>query len=279
MYPKTKNCHDSDDPDALARCTSRRVYEVGAKVLDSIPEVVKVHTLIDLGSLPRIMASCDALVKTDGSGGTPHSPSDFGSCHCLHCTAGQHLLCHAGSILRIIEAKHRFPFVMPQSGFGQFTYMGRSRGPQAQVSCEQFAQCQLQMLVLDVDICDLISYSLGSSKIFRIRRDNKWLAMALEILAHINSTYMQPGKQPKADALMDDKAALHKSFVASTIAAMHRLARQPALEVKSSLNQAAMQPYFLDGAAPQDKSRQYVGKHTHSPGMVPLLSSNRQKDT
>ena len=158
---------------------------------------------------------------------------------------------------------------MPQSGFGQFTYMSRLRGPQAQVSCEQFAQCQLQMLVLDVDICDLILYSLGSSNVFRIRRDNKWLAMALEILAHINSTYIQPGKQPKADALMDDKAALHKSFMATTKAAMHRLARQPALEVKSSLNQAALQPCFLDGAAPQDKSRQYVGKHEHSPGMVP----------
>ena len=79
-----------------------------AKVLDSIPEAVKVHTLVDFGSLPRIMAS-DALVKDEDSGGTPHSPSGHGSCHCLHCTAFQHLLCHAGSILRIIEARTAFP--------------------------------------------------------------------------------------------------------------------------------------------------------------------------
>ena len=269
MYPTTKSCHDPEEHHAVVRCSSRRVYEVGAKVLDSIPEAVQVHTLVGFGSLPRIMASCDALVKDEGSGGALHSPHDDSSCHCLHCTAHQHLLCHAGSILRIIEAKHRFPFVMPQSSAGLFTYMGRSRGPQGQVSCEQFAQCQLQMLVMDVDTCDLISYSLGSSKIFRIRRDNKWLAMALEILAHMSSTYMQPGKQPKADALMDDKAALHKSFVATTKATMHRLARQPVLDVKSTVNQAAMQPYFLDGVAPHDKNRQSVGEEKHSPGTVP----------
>ena len=62
-------------------------YEVGTKVLDSIPEAVKVQMLVDFGSLPRIMASYDALVKDEGSGGTPHSPSGHGSCHCLHCTA------------------------------------------------------------------------------------------------------------------------------------------------------------------------------------------------
>lgn len=171
--------------------------------------------------------------------------------------------------MRIIEAKHRFPFVMPQSGVGQFTYMGRSRGPQAQINCEQFAQCQLQMLVMDVDACDLISYSLGSSKIFRIRRDDKWLAMALEILAHVNGTYMGPGVQPKPDALMDDKAALYKSFMAATKSAMHRLAQQPAQEVKSAVKQDAMQPYFLDGVAPEDESRQYVGKQNGFAGMAP----------
>ena len=196
-------------------------------------------------------------------------------CDYLHCSPCQHILCHAGSMLRIIEAKHRFPFVMPQSGAGQFTYMGRSRGPQAQVTCEQFAQCQLQLLVMDLETCDLVSYSLGSSKIFRIRRDNRWLAMALEILAHVNSTYMQPGVQPKPDALMDDKAALYKSFMAATKGAMHRLAQQPALDVKSAVNQAAMQPYFLDGVAAEDESRQYVGEHNHSAGTVPCCHDSR----
>jgi len=158
---------------------------------------------------------------------------------------------------------------MAHSRIGQFTYMGRSRGPQAQITCEQFAQCQLQMLVMDVETCDLISYSLGSSKIFSIRRDNKWLAMALEILAHVESTYMRLGVQPKPDALMHDKAALYKSFMAAMKGAMHRLAQQPALEVKSSVNEAAMQPYFLDGVAPQDDRRRHVGKHENIAGMLP----------
>ena len=106
--------------------------------------------LVGFGSLPRIMASCDALVKDEGSGGALHSPYDDSSCHCLHCTAHQHLLCHAGSILRIIEAKHRFPFVMPQSSAGLFTYMGRSRGPQGRSAASNLpnvsCRCWLWML-------------------------------------------------------------------------------------------------------------------------------------
>lgn len=48
------------------------MHEVGATVLKSIPEAVAAHTLVDFGSLPRIMASCDAVVKDEASGGTPH---------------------------------------------------------------------------------------------------------------------------------------------------------------------------------------------------------------
>ena len=165
------------------------MYEVGAKVLDLIPDAVKAHTLIEFSSLPRIMASCDALVNDEGSGRIPASSSVCGCCHCLHCPAYQRFLCHAGAVVRIMEAKHRFPFLMPKSGAGHFTYMGRSRGPQSQVSCEQSAQCQLQMLVVDVDTCDLITYSLGSSKIFRIRRNNECLlcpAYALTSCVTIN---------------------------------------------------------------------------------------------
>ena len=71
--PIERYMHDSEYSDAAVRCGSRRVYEVGAKVLDLIPDAVKAHTLIDFSSLPRIMASCDALVKDEGSGSTPPS--------------------------------------------------------------------------------------------------------------------------------------------------------------------------------------------------------------
>lgn len=169
-------------------------------------------------------------------------------------------------MLRIIEAKHRFPFAPPKSRTGQFTYMGRRREPHAQVECEQFAQCQLQMLVMDVEACDLISYSLGISKIFRIRRDNKWLAMALEILAHVHITYMRPGVQPQPDALMSDKAALYKSFMAATKSALHALAQQPAQQVKSAVKQDAMHPYFLDEVALDNNRRQRVGKQSDFAG-------------
>lgn len=47
---------------------------MGAKVLSFIPQAVTAHTHVDFRILPRIMASCDALVKDGGSGGTPHPP-------------------------------------------------------------------------------------------------------------------------------------------------------------------------------------------------------------
>ena len=126
--------------------------------------------------------------------------------------------------------------MMHQSGARQITYMGRGRGPQKHITCEHFAQCQLQMLIMDVETCGLISYSLGSSKPFRIRREKRLLSMALESLAHVNITFMQPRVQPKPDALMDDKAALHKSLMAATKGAMHVIAQETALVVESSVN-------------------------------------------
>ena len=50
------------------RPATRRVHEVGAKVLSSIPQGVAAHTLVRLESLPRITASCDAVVRDEGSG-------------------------------------------------------------------------------------------------------------------------------------------------------------------------------------------------------------------
>lgn len=50
------------------RPASRSVHEVGAKVLSFIPDAVTAHTNVDFQSLPRIMASCDALVKAEASG-------------------------------------------------------------------------------------------------------------------------------------------------------------------------------------------------------------------
>ena len=49
---------------------------MGAKVLSFIPEAVTAHTNVDFQSLPRIMASCDALVKGEASGDKLH-PSLF----------------------------------------------------------------------------------------------------------------------------------------------------------------------------------------------------------
>ena len=94
----------------FVRHTSTREYEVGAKVLDSIPDAVNAHTRVDSGSMPRIIASGIALVKDKDSAGTPHSPFGDGSRRCLHCAAcQQHLLCRAGSIWHTMKRSAAFP--------------------------------------------------------------------------------------------------------------------------------------------------------------------------
>jgi hypothetical protein len=233
-----------------------KVYETGAKVLESIPESVSAHTNVDFSALPRILASCDGIVRDESSG------SLLVQALALPATASNKCLSiplAAGEIKKVVEAKHRFPFVLSQSGAG-FTYMGKSRKPQEQISCEQFAQCQLQMLVFDVSMCDLISFSLGGSRIFHLQRDDRWLAIALEILAHMNARYIQQAQQPQPDALMTEKSYLHKSYITATKTAMHRLARHPVSEVRSAVHHPALSPYFLNMEPPADERRVRVGE-------------------
>ena len=214
------------------RCETLRMHEVGAALLQSIPPDVQQFQPPLVEKLPRIMASCDALVKDSGT----------------------------GQLVRLVEAKHRFPFAPPARPDGKFTYLGRSRAPQKQISCEQFAQCQMQMLVMDCKECDLISFSLGGSRIFHIKREAKWLAIALQLLEHMQQNYIALKKQPQPDALMTDKPALYKSFISETVAAMQQLERQNHTEVASAVERSKMTPYFLDKVSPADASRIQTGE-------------------
>lgn len=45
-----------------------KVYETGARVLESVPDKVQTHTTVQFAALPRILASCDALVKDQSTG-------------------------------------------------------------------------------------------------------------------------------------------------------------------------------------------------------------------
>ena len=204
------------------------MYEIGAVVLSSIPPAVAGGQLLQL---PRIMASCDAVIR-DGN---------------------------TGSAVRIVEAKHRCPFAPPSNRRLGFTFLGRRKGTQLQTTCEQFAQCQFQMLVLDVAECDLVSYSLGGSRIFRLRQDNRWLLLALQLLQHMQSVYISQGKPPPEDALMHDLPSVYDSFLAATQAGMDKIGRQHHADVPSAVQRSAMYPYFLDDISNDDTRKVAVG--------------------
>lgn len=197
-------------------------------MLSDIPASIMAEQALQL---PRVIASCDAVIR-DGSGRT----------------------------IKIVEAKHRTPFVASSKGDGSFTYLGKSAKPQQQVTCEQLAQCQFQMLVMDVTECDLISFSLGSSRIFNLRRDDAWLRLALQRLQHMQTAYISTGKPPPADALKHDLPELHNRFFTATVEAMQRINKQQHEEVQSAVQRAGMSQHFLDDVSDDDDRRAAVGK-------------------
>ena len=95
------------------RDTQLKMYEIGAVVLSSIPPAVAGGQLLQL---PRIMASCDAVIR-DGN---------------------------TGSAVRIVEAKHRCPFAPPSNKRPGFTFLGRRKGPQLQTTGSGEAQQRCQ---------------------------------------------------------------------------------------------------------------------------------------
>lgn len=66
------------------------------------------------------------------------------------------------------------------------------------------------MLVAGVRQCDLVSYAMGSCRIFHLERDAAWLA-------HLQSTYIMQGYFPSEEALIRDMPDLHEAFLAATI--------------------------------------------------------------
>jgi len=204
------------------------MYEIGGTVLGDLPASIATEQALQL---PRVIASCDAVIR-DSSGHT----------------------------IKIVEAKHRTPFVASSKGDGSFVYLGMSAKPQQQITCEQLAQCQFQMLVMDVAECDLISFSLGSSRIFILRRDDAWLRLALQRLQHMQTAYISQGRLPPPDALKHDLPEIHRKFVTATVEAMQRISRQQHEEVQSAVQRTAMSQPFLDNVCNDDDRKAAVGK-------------------
>ena len=208
------------------------MHEIGGVVLGDLPAGIATEQALQL---PRVIASCDAVIRDS-----------------------------SGSAIKIVEAKHRTPFVPTHQGSGTLVYLGRSAAPQQRVTCEQLAQCQFQMLVMDVRECDLISFSLGSSRIFTLQRDDAWLQLALQRLQHMQTAYISQGNSPPPDALKHDLPEIHRMFVAATVEAMERIRQQQHEDVTSAVQRAAMSLPFLDNLCKDDDRRVAVGKRQQS---------------
>lgn len=103
-----------------------RVHEIGAVLLTSIPDAVKLCGAPELALLPRILVSCDGVIM-DGS-----------------------------RVTALVECKHRTPYAPPARDRKELTFLGRRRKPHAAVTVEHYAQTQLKMLVMGAQRCDLI---------------------------------------------------------------------------------------------------------------------------
>ena len=215
---------DLEELHALCRPAGQKLHEIGAVALTAIPEAVAKHAPIDMRELHRILASCDAIINDAG----------------------------IDQAQMIVEAKHRFPFAESR---GIFTFMGKRRMPLKEVSVEYFTQCQLQMLVLDVGRCDLISYSLGLSRNFHLRRDNLWCSLALRLLRELHRQQISTKKVPSAAFYQGPVRHLHDALVQQTVRSMQELTEQRVTEVKSAVNLQA-RDRFLDDQADTDPRKE-----------------------
>lgn len=194
-------------------------------MLSAIPNGVAQHAEIDVEKLPRIMASCDGIIRDS-------------------ITRQAELL---------VEGKHRFPFVQGRDGL--FTFMGRKRKPMAEVSVEYYAQCQLQLLVTGLQRCDLLSYSIGSSTIFHIARDDEWCSLALQVLQEMQSQHISTRRQPTSASFETHMPDLHHKLLRRTITSMQALQRQRHTEAQSKVN-GQKRDRFLDNMPDTDRRKQ-----------------------
>lgn len=194
-------------------------------VLDTIPDSVAQHAAIEMAKLPRIMASCDGIIKDSES----------------------------GQAVLLVEAKHRFPYVQTKDGL--FTFMGKKRRPIDAVSVEYYAQCQLQMLVTGLQRCDLLSYSVGTSTIFHIARDDEWCSLALQILQHMQTQHISTRRQLTSAFYESSVHELYDKLLQRTISRMQMLQRQRHTEAASKINVRASDR-FLDNMPDTDRRKQ-----------------------
>ena len=211
-------------------CRDATLAEIGAVLLTEIPAAITAAGAPELGKLPRILASCDGVVRAaDGSAW-------------------------------LVEAKHRTPFAPPAKARSEMAFLGRRCKPHAAVTVDHYVQAQLQMMVMDMQRCDLISYSVATSTIFRIMRDDQWCSLALQHLAHLEQQYLQHGKKPQADVFAADVAALHHELLRCTIEGMRMLATQKAIHVASRHNSANPGPPFLDHLPDSNRRKQETSR-------------------
>ncbi len=133
--------------------------------------------------------------------------------------------------------------------------MGRRRLPLKDMSAEYFAQCQLQMLVLDVMRCDLISYSLGGSTIFHLQRDDRWCGLALQLLSNLHTKHISTREPPTSAFYRSSVRQLHDALVQQTVKSMQELSRQRVTEARSAINPRATDR-FLDDEPEADPRKQ-----------------------
>ena len=211
-----------------------RVHEIGAVLLTSIPDAVALCGAPELAQLPRILVSCNGVIM-DGS-----------------------------RVTALVECKHRTPYAPPARDRKELTFLGRRRKPHAAVTVEHYAQTQLQMLVMGVQRCDLISYSVETSTIFRIERNDKWYSLALQHFAHLEQRYLKHGQKPPPDVFFHpEMAGLHQALLQCTIDSMHALAKERTTQVASRFNAANPGPPFLDQLPDSDPRKQASRESTH----------------
>lgn len=157
-----------------------------------------------------------------------------------------------------MELKCSFPYrLSSRKGAGEYVYQGSSRVPQAGIPVEHYLQCHLQMLVTNLDRCDLVNYSPKcGTYVFQLRRDDQLCKLMLGILRDMNEAHIKPGIPPKASSRAAvNSSAMHAQFMEAVVRSV-RKAEQQRWEIPVSEFNPAQASTFLDshsGAGPSQQ--------------------------
>lgn len=106
-------------------------------------------------------------------------------------------LVKAGTRVGVVVVKVKSPFALRDANSGDYYYRADKCQPLGQVPVETYLECQMHMVAVGVQRCDLVSYThKAGTAIFQLVRNDRVCSHMLRLLSKVHCTYIAPQCPP-----------------------------------------------------------------------------------